>query len=385
MAIISRPDQATRGALRQLQLGKDLTKEEQRRIDAFDFIERENARVDAEKNDLYRSYAAQNAKTPSSFNAETSANNLLNSIFGQRQPGQISIASSASAPKVFTEGMKTPRGSILGQQESVTIDQPLPQSKELFLGGGAASQAVPAQSAAPLGSSPILGQTPAPYSPSSQTPVSILGSKPRTPTTSLQQAMGNTLAERRFRSEQEQVMDRKKAEDTKNLIENVADRLVVGDSEAIKLVPPEFVAAAMNRASAKSKDLQTSTSFETEEQAFEVGSRANPDAQIFVTPSSSGGFTFTAQKKTPAPRELRPTSIQEKGSVISEARNLFAAGNKTAASDKLNSIGQFLTDPLTGQRILITSKNISKVFEEDEDLSDDDLFNLYGPKASNKK
>lgn len=383
MAIISRPDQATRGALRQLQLGKDLTKEEQRRIDAFDFIERENARVDAEKNDLYRSYAAQNVRTPSSFNAETSANNLLNFIFGQRQPGQISIASSASAPKVFTEGMKTPRGSILGQQESVTIDQPLPQSTELFLGGGAASQAVPAQSAAPLGSSPILGQTPAPYSPSLQT-LSILGSKPRIPTTSLQQAMGNTLAERRFRSEQEQAMERKKAEDTKNLIENVADRLVVGDSEAIKLVPPEFVAAAMNRASAKSKDLQTSTSFETEEQAFEVGSRANPDAQVFVTPSSSGGFTFTAQKKTPAPRELRPTSIQEKGSVISEARKLFAAGNRTAASDKLNSIGQFLTNEL-GERKTITGKNVSQFFEDEQDPSDDYLFNLYAPKAPNKK
>jgi hypothetical protein len=387
MAIRSTPDQATRTALNKIKLGGlggQLTPEDQRRISAFEFIEKENARVDAEKNDLYRSYATQSARQPSVFNAEASADNLLNSMFGQRQPGQISIA--PSTPKAFTQGMKTPRGNILGQQEAVTIGdslnpvEPPAGAMQPSMDMGAA----PPQPVSARGT--ILGQAPTAYS---QPPIqaSILGDK----SSVLDKAIADSPQGRQAKLQlekfqfQKQQYEKKVADtNTEKLIENVADRLVVGDSEAIKLLPPDLVAAAMNRASAKSKDLITPPSFETPEQAFEAGAKANPNAEIFVTPSSGGNFTFDARKKTPDQRPLRPTSIEEKGNAISEARKLFAAGNRTAAADKLNSIGQFLTNNL-GERLVITGKTVSQFFEDEEDLSDDDLVNLYLPKTPGNK
>jgi len=126
------------------------------------------------------------------------------------------------------------------------------------------------------------------------------------------------------------------------------------------------------------------TVYPTMESAREAGEAANPNAEIFVIPSSDGNFTFVAQKKTPDQRPLRPTSIEEKGNAISEARKLFAAGNRTGAADKLNSIGQFLTNNL-GERLVITGKTVSQFFEDEEDLSDDDLINLYLPETPGKK
>jgi len=519
MAIISRPDQATRGALRQLQLGKDLTKEEQRRIDAFDFIERENARVDAEKNDLYRSYATQNVRQPSTFNAEASADNFLNSIFGKRKPGQISIAPSTVVPTSFTQGMKTPRGNILGQGEFLDIGDSLNATAERayapsdiglidgskylqnqgsntpnimglnynpvlnqgglqnidneILGkrvnGGVGSQitaapmtvaertdamsmsAIPADlitsapmsveerafalpaspitaapmsvgeravgfagdflnrasqvkldnspsssgvsnffrgmvnrasqygspvggnniTAAPMNTAeriaglpatnvnfnkfpasfkqkidgfpvaavernkqvatpllvnsaplqtptnepvsgesiPILGQS----TPPAPRPIStsILGRESRARPTLLQQAMGNTLAERKFQSEQSQYQDKKEAEATKNLIETVANKMVLGDSEAIKLVPSDLVATVTNRASAISDSFASGDSWPTAEEARKAGQLANQGRKIRVTQSSRGGYGFEVEADSSARDTAQETQTRQ--------------------------------------------------------------------------
>jgi hypothetical protein len=55
------------------------------------------------------------------YNPNATANAILGRAFGQRPAGQISYA--PTAPQTFTQGQQTPRGSIVGAGESITMGQ----------------------------------------------------------------------------------------------------------------------------------------------------------------------------------------------------------------------------------------------------------------------
>ena len=262
MAIRSTPDQATRIALNKIKLGGlggQLTPEDQRRISAFEFIERENARVDAEKNDPYRNLIGQNVRTPSAFNAEASANNLLNAMFGQRQPGQISIAPSTAAPKVFTQGMQTPRGNILGQGEFVDIGDSLnaiaspAQSMGPALGMVATPQAVPAQPVATRGSGPILGQAAPTYS---QPPIqaSILGDR----SSVLDRAIAESPSGRQGQLQRDQFQSQQQLIGQKQQFEQVSQDVAAGDFSTLGSLPANMRNFALNEAAKINKELTPS-------------------------------------------------------------------------------------------------------------------------------
>jgi hypothetical protein len=262
MAIRSTPDQATRTALNKIKLGGlggQLTPEDQRRISAFEFIERENARVDAEKNDPYRNLIGQNARTPSAFNAEASADNFLNSMFGQRQPGQISIAPSTAAPKVLTQGMQTPRGNILGRGEFVDIGDSLnaiaspAQSMGPALGMGATPQAVPAQPVATRGSGPILGQAVPNYS---QPPIqaSILGDR----SSVLDRAIAESPAGKNSQLQRDQFQSQQQLIGQKQLFERVSQDVAAGDLSTLGSLPANMRNFALNEAAKTNKELTPS-------------------------------------------------------------------------------------------------------------------------------
>jgi len=78
------------------------------------------------------------------YNPNVSADAILGRAFGKRPAGQISYAPSAPvAPQTFTQGQQTPRGSIVGASESLTIDD--------------RTRMAPSVQMAP--SAPILGQS----------------------------------------------------------------------------------------------------------------------------------------------------------------------------------------------------------------------------------
>jgi hypothetical protein len=78
------------------------------------------------------------------YNPNATADAILGRAFGKRPAGQISYA--PSTPQTFTQGQQTPRGSILGTGESVTIGQPI-------------AMAQPTRMAPQAPSAPILGQS----------------------------------------------------------------------------------------------------------------------------------------------------------------------------------------------------------------------------------
>jgi hypothetical protein len=78
------------------------------------------------------------------YNPNATADAILGRAFGKRPAGQISYA--PSTPQTFTQGQQTPRGSILGTGENVTIGQPI-------------AMAQPTRMAPQAPSAPILGQS----------------------------------------------------------------------------------------------------------------------------------------------------------------------------------------------------------------------------------
>jgi len=58
------------------------------------------------------------------YNPNATADAILGRAFGKRPAGQVSYApSTPTAPQTFTQGQQTPRGSIVGANESITIGQ----------------------------------------------------------------------------------------------------------------------------------------------------------------------------------------------------------------------------------------------------------------------
>lgn len=77
------------------------------------------------------------------YNPNVSADVILGQRFGQRPAGQVSYA--PSAPQTFTQGQQTPRGSLVGAGERLTI-------------GDRTRMAPPVQMAPQMPSAPVLGQ-----------------------------------------------------------------------------------------------------------------------------------------------------------------------------------------------------------------------------------
>jgi len=258
MAIRSTPDQATRTALNKIKLGGlggQLTPEDQRRISAFEFIEKENARVDAEKNDPYRNLIGQNVRTPSAFNAEASADNLLNSMFGQRQPGQISIAPSTAAPKVLTQGMQTPRGNILGRGEFVDIGDSL---GSIATPAGAMQPSMnmgvaPTQPVSARGRGTVLGQAPTPYyTPPIQT--SILGDR----SSVLDRAIAESPSGRQSQLQRDQFQSQQQLIGQEQQFKRVSQDVASGDFSTLGSLPANMRNFALNEAAKINKELTPS-------------------------------------------------------------------------------------------------------------------------------
>jgi hypothetical protein len=412
MAIRSTPDQATRTALNKIKLGGlggQLTPEDQRRISAFEFIEKENARVDAEKNDPYRNLIGQNVRTPSAFNAEASADNLLNSMFGQRQPGQISIAPSTSAPKVFTQGMQTPRGNILGRGEFVDIGDSL---GSIATPAGAMQPSMdmsvaPTQPVSARGRGTVLGQAPTPYStPPIQT--SILGDR----SSVLDRAIAESPSGRQSQLQRDQFQSQQQLIGQEQQFKRVSQDVASGDFSTLGSLPANMRNFALNEAAKINKELTPSLQqqylTETDPNkraaiasAVRLGTTPGPTDEELARTETVKANVGSGTEFIKVSRQSLTSANQQYNEAL-QVKNAIDSGVTTGAFAKLSGVFKnvvesvFGTDMKAAEQALFSKgiaglgqikvrelfRGLGSMSNADRDKGEQTIVNITDPKAS---
>ena len=334
------------------------------------------------------------------YNPNATADAILGRAFGKRPAGQVSYA--PSTPQTFTQGQQTPRGSILGMGESVTVgQQPIamaPQAPSTpilgqsyqgvpdMTGGYEAmapspvsqpSMAAPAPVSRPqaqpqpiqpsiLGGSTVAMPQQAPamapmlgaFQPGSQeyNYLQQRGAAPQTLGYAAQAAAASPymqqlgMQQQQFGMQQQQFAATQQERQTKNLLDRAANDFAAGNENAIRQLPPELQTQAYNAGLEIRKKLsekQTKVGFQ--EQALA--------AEISRVQAAQGGRPLTEEQKSQAFSTVLRAGAP--GTEEKQAESIFNTNLKltedTIKSDKLMGSAARTVSPAIN--------NLEKLFE----------------------
>ena len=334
------------------------------------------------------------------YNPNATADAILGRAFGKRPAGQVSYA--PSTPQTFTQGQQTPRGSILGMGESVTVgQQPIamaPQAPSTpilsqsyqgvpdMTGGYEAmapspvsqpSMAAPAPVSRPqaqpqpiqpsiLGGSTVAMPQQAPamapmlgaFQPGSQeyNYLQQRGAAPQTLGYAAQAAAASPymqqlgMQQQQFGMQQQQFAATQQERQTKNLLDRAANDFAAGNENAIRQLPPELQTQAYNAGLEIRKKLsEKQPNIGFQEQALA--------AEISRVQAAQGGRPLTEEQKSQAFSTVLRAGAP--GTEEKQAESIFNTNLKltedTIKSDKLMGSAARTVSPAIN--------NLEKLFE----------------------
>ena len=334
------------------------------------------------------------------YNPNATADAILGRAFGKRPAGQVSYA--PSTPQTFTQGQQTPRGSILGMGESVTVgQQPIamaPQAPSTpilsqsyqgvpdMTGGYEAmapspvsqpSMAAPAPVSRPqaqpqpiqpsiLGGSTVAMPQQAPamapmlgaFQPGSQeyNYLQQRGAAPQTLGYAAQASAASPymqqlgMQQQQFGMQQQQFAATQQERQTKNLLDRAANDFAAGNENAIRQLPPELQTQAYNAGLEIRKKLsEKQPNIGFQEQALA--------AEISRVQAAQGGRPLTEEQKSQAFSTVLRAGAP--GTEEKQAESIFNTNLKltedTIKSDKLMGSAARTVSPAIN--------NLEKLFE----------------------
>jgi hypothetical protein len=321
------------------------------------------------------------------YNPNVSADAILGRAFGKRPAGQISYAPSGQvAPQTFTQGQQTPRGSIVGAGESISMGQkPRMAPSAPILGQnyqgvpdmtGGYEAAAPSPVSRPSMAAPapvqqtqlvqpsMLGGTPvsmpqqapamAPllgaYQPGSQeySYLQQRGAAPQTLGYAAQAAEASPYMQQ-LGMQKQQFAATQQERQTKELINRAASQYAIGNTDVLNQLPPQYQAEVKFLGTKMAQDIAVKPEKVSDfKVAFEIEKNA-------ILESKPPGSTLTAAELSRASQAARGQPSQEQIIAGEVSKMKLRPTEKMVDTDLLKGAA--------AREVAPALNNLSKLFE----------------------